>query len=67
MSSHCFFFSKFYIFCRQYGRYIPTVLPMESMSSVIITDKKGLLVQTNKIRDEIISVGKNDRQKKFRQ
>jgi len=40
---------------------------MESMSSVIITDKKGLLVQTNKIRDEIISVGKNDRQKKFRQ
>jgi hypothetical protein len=39
---------------------------MDSMSSVIITDNKGLSVYTDKIRDIIMSVGKNY-QKKFRQ
>ena len=35
------------------------------MPSVIITDSKGLSVYTDIIRDRIISVGKNYRQKNF--
>ena len=68
MSSNCFFFSKFYIFHRQFGQYIPTELffryiltelPIEYMPSVIIIDNKGLSVKTDKVRHEIISIGKN--------
>jgi hypothetical protein len=38
---------------------------MEYMPSVIITDNKGLSVYTDKIREGIIFVGKNYRQKNF--
>jgi hypothetical protein len=36
-SSHCFFFSKFYIFCLEFRWYIPTGLPIDLHPLVNIT------------------------------
>jgi len=58
-SSHRCNFPKNYIIRRWYGGYIPT----ESLYTDRITDKYFLSVYTVRIRDEIISVGKNYRRK----